>query len=275
MFVVVGTVGRYSPVRRRPRRRGLGRRPAALRALRLVVPLPRGCRGRGSWRRTPRLVTEGDVAQDRAPADDGPPARARSPPRVRPAPTCAPAITHRADAPGRPPRRDAPASTVAPASTEPGTSASGCTQASPVGGHRQRVGAAPVTTSLEAATSACGLPTSRQYAVSTYPTTSARSATSCGEGLALDRDLPAGRDQVDHPATEDVAAGVDLVGDRILGLLHEGRDPALRVGGHAAEGPGVVTSTRCSETSTAVPLRGALEVARAARPGRARRARRR
>ncbi len=59
------------------------------------------------------------------------------------------------------------------------------------------------------------------------------------EGLALDRHHPPGRDQVDDPAPEHVAAGVHLVAHRLLGLLDERQHPAALVGGDAAEGAGV------------------------------------
>ena len=56
------------------------------------------------------------------------------------------------------------------------------------------------------------------------------------EGLTLDRDHAVCRDGLDDGAVKDVATGIDLVGWWILGLFQKGRDPALRIRGHAAKG---------------------------------------
>ncbi|PQM49647.1 hypothetical protein C1Y40_00123 [Mycobacterium talmoniae] len=58
------------------------------------------------------------------------------------------------------------------------------------------------------------------------------------EHLPFHRDGAPARDAVDDRAVEHVAAGVDLVGRRILGLLQKRGDPAV-LGGHAAERPRV------------------------------------
>ena len=61
------------------------------------------------------------------------------------------------------------------------------------------------------------------------------SASSAGNtSRSTDTSRPA-RDAVDDLALEHVAARVDLVGRRVLGLLQERRHPAVGVGGHAAE----------------------------------------
>ncbi len=56
-----------------------------------------------------------------------------------------------------------------------------------------------------------------------------------GEGLTLDRHRLALGDLLDELTAEHVAAGVDLVGRRILGLLQEVLDAPVVVGGDAAE----------------------------------------
>ena len=56
-----------------------------------------------------------------------------------------------------------------------------------------------------------------------------------GEGLPLHRDGATGGDVVDHRPAEDVAAGVDRLGRRVVGLLDELQHPAGLVGGHRAE----------------------------------------
>ena len=59
-----------------------------------------------------------------------------------------------------------------------------------------------------------------------------------GEGLALDRHPAALGDPVEDRGLEHVGPRVDFVGRRLVTrrLLHEGRHPALVVGGHDAEG---------------------------------------
>ncbi|CKR65102.1 Uncharacterised protein [Mycobacterium tuberculosis] len=59
------------------------------------------------------------------------------------------------------------------------------------------------------------------------------------EHLAFHRNLPALRNPVDDVAFEDIAAGIDLVGRRILRLLQKGDYAVLLVGGYAAECPRV------------------------------------
>src|SRR3954452_3886370 len=60
------------------------------------------------------------------------------------------------------------------------------------------------------------------------------------KGLPLDGHDLARWDQVDHPPTKDVAAGVHLVCNRMLGLLGELGDPPVGVGRHAPERAGVI-----------------------------------
>ena len=59
------------------------------------------------------------------------------------------------------------------------------------------------------------------------------------EELALHRDLPAARDEVDDAALEDVGAGIDLVGGRIFGLLQKRQHISVTVGRYRTEGAGV------------------------------------
>ena len=54
--------------------------------------------------------------------------------------------------------------------------------------------------------------------------------------LALQGHHLTGGDRVDDAAPEDVAAGVDLVGDRIRRLLEERQHPIVSIGRHTAEG---------------------------------------
>ena len=56
-----------------------------------------------------------------------------------------------------------------------------------------------------------------------------------GENLAFHRHVPTARDAIDDVAREDIAAGVDLVGRRILGLLQECQDVSVGVGGNRSE----------------------------------------
>ena len=56
------------------------------------------------------------------------------------------------------------------------------------------------------------------------------------ESLALDRDNAIGRNRLDDRTLEYVAAGVDLVGRRVLSLFQEGGYPSIGIGRHAAKG---------------------------------------
>ena len=156
LFLVVGTVGTHAAVRGVPRRRGV----AHVAVLRAVLSRPAGCPARAApppapGHRRPRSRRRARHARPRRH-----PARGRS---RRPAsrPTTAPAMRTE-------PRTRAPSSTRAPATTSepsatvPATTAPGSTRTPPLPGATAGVGATPMTTSREAATSAWGDPTSRQ-----------------------------------------------------------------------------------------------------------------
>ena len=59
------------------------------------------------------------------------------------------------------------------------------------------------------------------------------------ENLSLDRDLAAGRDQIEHRALQHVGAGVDLAGHGVASLLGEGEHRVLVVVVDHAVGGGV------------------------------------
>lgn len=83
------------------------------------------------------------------------------------------------------------------------------------------------------------MPISRQYVSVDVAAHTGAVGEQLGEHFALNRQLSPARNLLDDLTGEHVASCVDLVGGWILRLLQERGYPAISIGRHATEGPGI------------------------------------